>query len=217
MLVGDRMSRPAITIKPDVPIQDALILMHKEHIRRFPVVDQKGRLIGMVSERDLLNASPSEATSLSVWELNYLISKITVERVMTHSIITVAEDTPIEEAARIMADNDIGALPVLDGNTIVGMITETDLFKIFLELFAARDPGIRVTVLISDKPGTLHEITGAISRVGGNILALGSFLSGEKDKKEITIKTGNLSIDKVRSIIAPCVEKIVDIREVRAY
>ena len=216
MLVGERMSKPAITIKPDVPIQEALVLMHKEHVRRFPVVDHRGRLIGLVSEKDLLNASPSEATSLSVWELNYLISKITVERVMTRSIISVTENTPIEEAARIMADNDIGALPVLQGNAIMGMITETDLFKIFLELFAARDPGIRVTAQISDMPGTLHELTGAISGAGGNILALGSFLSERKGNKIITIKIGNLPLETVRSLVDPCVEEILDIREMKA-
>ncbi len=189
--------------------------MRKEKVRRFPVIDRRGRLIGMVSEKDLLNASPSEATSLSVWELNYLISKITVERVMTYSIISVTEDTPVEEAARIMADNNIGALPVLRGDEIVGMITETDLFKIFLELFAARDEGVRITVLISDKPGKLHELTGAILDAGGNILALGSFLSDKVENKIMTIKISNLAMKTVKSAILPFVEEILDIREMK--
>ena len=215
MLVGERMSRPAITIKPDVPIQEALNLMHKEKVRRFPVVDQRGRLVGLVSEKDLLNASPSEATSLSVWELNYLISQIKVERVMSRSIISVTEDTPLEEAARIMADNNIGSLPVLRGNEIIGMITETDLFKIFLELLGARDAGIRITVLVIDKPGKLHELTGAILSAGGNIVALGTFLGNKVENRTVTIKIANLSLEKARETVLPWVQEIVDIREMK--
>ncbi len=176
MLVGERMSKPVITIRPEVPVQEALNLMHKEHVRRFPVIDHHGRMIGLVSESDLMNASPSEATSLSVWELSYLLSKITVERVMTRKIVTTSEDIPLEEAARIMADNHIGSLPVMRGENVVGIITETDLFKIFLELLGAREAGVRVTVLLSDEPGKLHELTGAIQSIGGNIVALGTFL-----------------------------------------
>lgn len=104
MLVGERMSHPVITVPPSMPIVEALNLMKREHIRRAPVV-QEGKLVGIVSEKDLLNASPSSATSLSVWELNYLLSKVTVKEIMTTKVLTVDESTPIEEAARIMADN----------------------------------------------------------------------------------------------------------------
>src|SRR3990170_281956 len=141
MLVGQRMTQPVITIEGEIPVQDALNLMGKEHVRRLPVVDGKGVLTGIVSERDLLHASASSATSLSVWELNYLISKIKVESVMSSDVITVTEDTPVEEAARIMADNKIGGLPVMRGGKVVGIITETDLFKLFLELLGARESG----------------------------------------------------------------------------
>ncbi len=111
MLVKDRMSRPVITIHPSTPINEALKLMRLEKIRRLPVVDKKGRLIGIVSERDLLHASPSSATSLTIWEVNYLLSKIEVKSVMTKQVITISEETPLEDAAQIMADNKIGGLP----------------------------------------------------------------------------------------------------------
>ncbi len=110
MLVGERMAHPVITIDPDTPILEALSMMRRDHVRRFPVVDHKGHLVGIVSERDLLEASPSDATSLSVWEVNYLISKITVGEVMNKDVITVTEDTLLETAARIMADKRIGGL-----------------------------------------------------------------------------------------------------------
>ena len=127
MLVGERMSKPVIVVPPTMPINEALNLMKSKKIRRTPVV-KDGKLVGIISIEDLLNASPSQATSLSVWELNYLISKILVKDIMTTKVLTVAEDTPIEEAARIMVDNRIGGLPVLRGEDLVGIITETDLF-----------------------------------------------------------------------------------------
>ena len=172
MLVGERMSRPVISITRDVPIHDALALFKKEKIRRAPVL-KDGKLIGIISDKDLLNASPSQATSLSVWEMNYMLSKITVKEVMTREVLTVQADTPIEEAARIMADNKIGGVPVMKADKVVGMITETDLFKIFLELMGARTKGIRVTAIAEDHPGQLAMITKAIADAGGNFISFG--------------------------------------------
>ena len=107
MFVGERMSHPVISVTPEAPIHDVLVMFKKEHIRRAPVM-KDGKLVGIVSQRDLLNASPSPVTSLSVWEMNYLISKVTVKQVMSKKVKTMDIDTPIEEAARIMADSKIG-------------------------------------------------------------------------------------------------------------
>lgn len=211
MLVGERMSHPVITIPPDLPIVDALNLMKRERIRRAPIV-KEGKLLGIVSDKDLLNASPSPATSLSVWEMNYLLSKITVKDVMTKKVLTVGEDTPIEEAARIMADNKIGGLPVMREDHIVGIITETDLFKIFLELMGARDLGVRVTALIHEEPGQLAKLTQAISKEGGNFIAFGQFSGEEPTNRLITFKIGNLDEERVKKITEPLVERLVDIR-----
>jgi len=112
MFVGERMSHPVITIHPEMPIVDALNLMKRQHIRRAPVV-KDGELVGIVSDKDLLNASPSPAESISVWEMSNLLSKIQIKDVMTTRILTVTEDTPIEVAARLMVDNKIGGLPVM--------------------------------------------------------------------------------------------------------
>ncbi len=137
MQVSERMTQPVITAPPDMPIQEALNLMRDKGIRRLPVVNSKGRLRGIVSDRDLLHASPSDATSLSVWELNYLLSKVTLRDVMTKSVITLEGDTPVEEAARIMVEKKIHGMPVMDGDNVVGIITETDLFKVLVELLEA--------------------------------------------------------------------------------
>ncbi|MBV6395603.1 MAG: Inosine-5'-monophosphate dehydrogenase [Anaerolineales bacterium] len=212
MLVGERMSRPPIIVPPEMSILDALALFKKEHIRRAPVI-KGGKLAGIVSEKDLLNASPSPATTLSVWEMNYLLSKLTVEKVMTKDVITVTEDTPIEEAARIMADNKIGGLPVVKGARVVGIITETNLFKMFLELMGAREHGVRVTALVEDKPGMLAQLTRAISEAGGNFLAFGQFVGEDVNTRVVTFKVNGLGRDKVKKTILDIVAKIWDIRE----
>ena len=212
MLVGERMRRPVITIRAEMPIQDAIKLMHTEHIRRVPVVDARGRLVGLVSEMDLLKASPSEATSLSIWEVHYLLSKITVERVMTREVITVTEQTPIEEAARIMADNEIGGLPVMRGRELVGIVTETDLFRIFLELLGAREAGIRLAALVANRPGELAKLTSAVYQAGGNFLALVTSLGDSTENRLVTAKIEGIDLSDLRRIVEPLVQKVVDLR-----
>jgi acetoin utilization protein AcuB len=211
MFVGDRMSHPVITVPPEMPVVDALSMMRREHIRRAPVV-RDGKLVGIVSDKDLLNASPSPATSLSVWEMNYLISKILVKDVMAKKVVTVSEDTPIEEAARIMVDSKIGGAPVMRGETIVGIITETDLFKIFSELMGARRMGVRVTALIKDEPGQLARLTKAIANQGGNFVAFGMFSGEDSSNWLVTCKVDGITESQVRGIVEPLVMRLVDIR-----
>lgn len=211
MFVGERMSRPVITVTPETPVNDALHLMRTEHIRRAPVVSH-GKLVGIVSMKDLLNASPSQATTLSVWELNYLLSKLTVEPIMTRDVASVTEDTPIEEAARLMADQKVGGLPVVRGGEVVGMITETDLFKIFLELMGARDSGVRCEVRVLDEPGQLARLTQALAAAGGNIIALGTFAGDSPGHSTVTFKVAGLPPEEVRARITPVVEQVVDVR-----
>jgi len=212
MLVGERMSRPIISITKDLPIHDALVLFKKERIRRAPVL-QDGKLIGIVSDKDLLNATPSQVTSLSVWEMNYLLSKITVKEVMTRKVLTVQMDTPIEEAARLMADNKIGGVPVMKADKVVGIITETDLFKIFLELMGARTSGISITAVAEDHPGQLAKITKAIADAGGNFISFGQFASSDAKTVIVTMKVAEMKIEAVRKALAKVVVKLIDIRE----
>jgi acetoin utilization protein AcuB len=217
MLIKERMKHPVITVKPDMPIMDALNMMKREGVRRFPVVDPHGNLVGIVSNKDLLNASPSDATSLSVWEINYLMSKIKVEDVMTKEVITVHEDTPVEEAAYIMALNKIGGLPVTragaaENHAIVGIITETDLFKIMLEMMGAREPGVRLTALVREQVGELAIITEVIAKEKGNIIALGLFFGEESTHRILTLKVEGIPEENLQKLVEPYVEKITDVR-----
>jgi acetoin utilization protein AcuB len=212
MFVGERMSHPVITVSPETPIHDVLVMFKKEHIRRAPVI-KDGKLIGIVSERDLLNASPSPVTSLSVWEMNYLISKVTVKQVMSKKVKTIDVNTPIEEAARIMADSKIGGLPVLRSGKVVGMITETDLFKILLELMGARTKAIRVTAAIEDKPGALARVTKAVAEAGGNFISFGQFAGDNPSTKTLTFKVAGIKKDDVKKVLAKTVKKFWDVRQ----
>jgi len=211
MLVGTKMAHPVITISPELPITEALNVMHQEKIRRIPVV-QGGKLVGIISDKDMLNASPTPTESLGIEEVNYLISNITVEEVMTPDVLTIETTTPIEEAARIMSDNNIGALPVLEEERVVGMITETDLFKIFLDLMGARDDGVRVTALVPDKIGGLAALAKAIAEVGGSFVSFGQSIGDDPGNREVTFKVTGLSEEQVVKAIKPYVEEIEDIR-----
>jgi acetoin utilization protein AcuB len=135
MYVRERMSQPVIAVSSTTPVAAAMKLIHDKHIRRLPVVDHD-ELVGIVSERDLLRAMPSPATSLSVWEIPELLDRLLVRQVMARAVITVTPQTPIQEAARLMVDHKIGGLPVVDGRKVVGVITETDIFRVFCSLCA---------------------------------------------------------------------------------
>ncbi len=211
MLVGERMSQPVISVSPETPIHDALAMFKKEHIRRAPVI-QDGKMVGIVTETDLLNASPSPVSTLSVWEMNYLLSKVTVSQVMSRQVISVAKDTPIEEAARILADNKLGGLPVLDGGNVVGIITETDLFKVFLELMGAREKGVRVTAQIAEKPGQLAQLTKAIAEAGGNFISFGQFTGPDTSSKLVTFKVAGMDMEAVKASVEKIVKKFWDVR-----
>lgn len=212
MLVGEQMSSPVITVHPETSMDEALELMHKEHIRRLPVVNESGQLIGIVSEGQLLKASPSDATTLSVWEVRALTRKITIEKIMTQEVTTVTEDTPIEEAARIMVDKNIAGLPVMRDDKIIGLITETDLFKIFPAVLGAHEPGVRLTMLLTNIRGKLVELTKAIFDIGGDIVSLVTLLDENAEEAEVTIKVSSVELESLVDAIKPLVKRIVDVR-----
>jgi acetoin utilization protein AcuB len=213
MLVKERMSHHPITITPDASLNDALRVMREEKVRRLPVLDKKGKLVGIVLEKDLLYASPSPATSLSVHELNYLIARIKVEDLMSKEVITICEDCPLEEAARIMVDNHISGLPVMRGEALVGIITESDLFKIFLELLGARIWGLRVNIKVAEEPGILAHLTQEIASHGGNIVSLGTFWGDDPTNREITFKVQGIERATVERIVQDIKAQIIDLRE----
>jgi acetoin utilization protein AcuB len=206
------MTRNPITIPPDLSVPDAQAIMRREKIHRLPVLDKNGKLVGIVTASDLIHASAAPATSLDMYELHYLISKLKVETVMTKNPLTVTEDFPIEEAARFMADNNISGLPVLRGDVLVGIITESDLFRLFIGLLGARHTGVRLTVLVPEKKGELAAVAGAIAEAGGNILSLATFEGEDPTNWYCVLKVEGIPQQKLVDAVSPHVERVVDVR-----
>jgi acetoin utilization protein AcuB len=212
MLVGERMTRNPVTILDETSIDDALHMMRERKVRRLPVLDASGQMVGIVSDKDLLHASPSPATSLSVYELHYLLAKLNVKSVMSSPVITVTPDTPLEEAARIMVDNKIGGLPVLEDGQLHGIITETDVFKILIELLGARLPGLRVTVAVHEGKGVLAGMAQTIAELGGNIISVVTFGGEGEADRLITMKIGDCDAETVRAALDHAGLRVVDFR-----
>ncbi|HEY7868657.1 MAG TPA: CBS domain-containing protein [Methylomirabilota bacterium] len=134
MTIRELMTGGVITVHPETPVLEARDLMTRERIRHLLVTEPNGALGGIVTDRDIRLNLPSRATSLSVWEINHLLTKLTVGEVMTRSVITIGPDRPARDGARIMLDHKIGALPVVEGGRLVGIITETDLVRAFVRM-----------------------------------------------------------------------------------
>lgn len=215
MLVRERMTSPAVTISPDTPFQEALKLMRDKKFRRLPVVDATGKIVGIVSERDLLHAAPSPATSLSVWEVNYLLWKLKVSDIMTRNVVTIHQNMPIEDAASLMVSRKIGGLPVVDDDdAIVGVITETDIFKAFVEMMGGGEHGLRLTVEVPSGPGTLAKLASKISELGGLILSVVSVDRESDRKRELIFKITGVDKETIVRAIEALGDRVVDAREV---
>jgi acetoin utilization protein AcuB len=208
------MTAPAVTISPDMPFADALKLMRDRQFRRLPVVDKKGKLIGIVSERDLLHAAPSEATSLSVWEVHCLLSKLSIKEIMTKEVITATPDMPVEDAARLMVTHKIGGLPVVDvKGEVSGVVTETDIFKAFVDMLGGGQSGLRLTLQVPEKKGVLAALASTIAELGGGIESVGTFDTGIAGERGLVIKVRDVSIDQLMEPLEVLGDHVLDARE----
>jgi len=209
------MTSPAVSVTPETPFQDALKLMRDKKFRRLPVVDATGKVVGIVSERDMLHASPSPATSLSVWEVNYLLWKLKVSDIMTHNVVTINQDVPVEDAANIMVSRKIGGLPVVDDKGVItGVITETDIFKAFVEILGGGEHGLRLTVQVPTGSGTLAKLSSKITELGGLILSVGTMDRESDGKRELIVKVQGVTKDTLIPALEAIGDHVVDAREV---
>ena len=216
MLVGDRMTRRPVTVPEDASVNEALHLIRSENIRRLPVLDKHGRLVGIVSEKDLLYASPSPATSLSVYEIPYLLSRIKMRGIMAQDVITVTEDATLEEAARIMIEKKVSGLPVVKEGVVIGIITETDLLAQLTNLLGWSVCGVRVTVRVPDKTGEFAKITSAIASQGWGIYAAGGVPAPKHPGYwDAVFKVRDVPRDDLVAVLEKIEgQEIVDVREV---
>ena len=208
MLVKHRMTPNPITIPPDTFFPDAFRIIREQGIRYLPVVNKRGKLVGVVTQTDLLQASPSSVTTLSVYEVNYLLAHLQIEEVMNKPI-TVPEDTPLEEAARIMVEEGIGCLPVMRGGELVGIITAPDIFKAFVEILGGGDSVLRITVRVPDRPGELARMSGVIADLGGNLHSVASFQGDDPQHVYITFRLDGVDQEALLSALEEMGEAVV--------
>lgn len=191
MYVRNSMTANPYTVTPEATVAEAFELMRDKQIRRVPVV-KNGKLVGIITERKLLEVSPSPATSLSIFEINYLLSKTKIESIMSKDLVTVSSNNLLEEAALLMREHDIGGLPVVDDGKLVGIITETDIFDSFIEIMGFRDQGSRITLdLEDDRPGLLEKISGIIAGFNVNISHLALF------RNTLIIRVNSFNVDEI--------------------
>ncbi|MBO8450931.1 MAG: CBS domain-containing protein [Spirochaetes bacterium] len=212
MTIARVMRRNPVAARPEMTVTEAKERMEREHVGKLPVVDKNGRLVGVFTKKDLLRAGPSPATSLDVYEIGYLLSKLTVEKTMTRDAVTVQETEVVEEAARVMAEKDIGCLPVMRGDVLVGLVTKDDLFRVFVRMFAGGEQGVRVTFLVEEKPGMLVRLTAGVAELGGNILSLTTFDGDSPANRRCTMKVSGVDSMQLRRILETAGAVIEDIR-----
>jgi acetoin utilization protein AcuB len=220
MLVRYWMNQPVIHIGPKDSMQQAIALMKEKHIRLLPVVDDKEKLKGVVSDRDLKRASASDATTLDVHELLYLISKIKVAEIMTREVVTVHRDWTVEEAADTLLSHKISGAPVVDDDgRLCGIITQTDLFKATLYITGLKKRGFHLALVLEDTPGSIMEIVSIIRQFGGRMASILSTYERAPDGyRNVYLRFTNVSRDRIDELIAIMKEKaklryMVDHRE----
>ena len=220
MLVKNWMSKPVITIDADAFMNDAIKLLKNHNIKMLPVMEN-GKLVGIVTDRDLKRASASDATSLEIHELLYLISKIKIREIMTQNPITVPQDYTVEETAEILLKHNISGVPVFDQyRDVVGTITQNDIFRILISLTGAEKRGIQFGVEVEDRPGSIKEITDIIREYGGRMASiLTSYDRAPEGFRRVYIRMYGIDRFKVNKLKEAIREKasllyLVDRREV---
>jgi acetoin utilization protein AcuB len=200
MLVKDWMSKNPITINDDTSMMKAIHLMKQNRFRRLPVL-QQGRLVGIVSDRDLKEASPSKATTLDVHELYYLLSELHVKDIMTRDPITVGPDDTVEHAAQVMLENTISGLPVVDEQgAVVGILTQSDVFRAFMHITGILQGGVQFALRLEDRPGLIKEVVDLLRAKGARFVSLlTSYTSAQEGYRDIYLRVKNLSPEAIRA------------------
>jgi acetoin utilization protein AcuB len=198
MFVINRMTKNPMTVTADTKVDEVAHLMKKHNFRRLPVVDD-GKLVGFLSDSDLMRVAPSPATTLSRYEINSLLAKICVRDIMKKDVVSVNVGATIEEAALIMYKNKIGGMPVVSNmGAVVGVITETDIFKTFVDVMGLADGKTRITLEVTDKIGVVKDIAEIFGQAGVSIDSLIT-CKKEDNKYEIVIRGDINNIDDIKA------------------
>jgi len=205
------MTTDVITIDEDVSMMKASIIMKEKKIRCLPVVNKKGELVGIVSDRDLKDAAPSKAPPLDVYELNYLISSIKIKDLMITNLAYVRPDETVEFAAILMLENKISSLPVINNKgALIGIVTQTDIFKVLINIAGVYTGGIQFAFSLEDRPGSIREAADVIGSYGGRIVSiLSTRETAEEGRLNVYIRSSPLPEEKLRDLVKELEEKFV--------
>ncbi len=202
MYVKDHMTKNPITVTPDTSVSKVLELMQKGHFHRVPVVDANGVLKGLITEGVVTEASGQNTTSLSIFELNYLLSRTTVEEIMIKDVKTITQDQFVEVAAQVMLEGSINVLPVVDEtNKVIGIITEKDIFKTFVDLLGLKHQGTKFVIKMENKPGLLSKTAALFSENDANVEALGVYQNEERGAEFFVKATGSIEVEEMTKIL----------------
>jgi len=203
MLIKDWMTKDPITINDDTSMIKAIHIMNEHRFRRLPVVSQ-GKLVGLITDRDLKEASPSKATTLDVHELYYLLAELQVSEIMTRNPISVSQDDTVERAAQIMLEHTISGLPVVGAaGQLVGIITQSDVFRAFMHISGILQGGAQFALRLEDRPGILKEVADLMRAKGGRLVSLLTYYrSPEENVRDVYIRVKNLSPEAVAAVKA---------------
>ena len=213
MLVKDRMTPNPITALPETTHKQAAELMREKDIHHLPVVDKRGRLVGIIVEDDLYSAQPSPATTLSIYEIHSLLSKLELKEIMRRPVYTVTGECSLEEAAVQMLKHDIGCLPVMEKDRVVGIITDSDIFQTFVDLLGGEKEGARFTLRLPDKPGVLARVAQIVADAGGNIIAVTTWQTPGEGQAIMTIKEQGANFAQLRAALNTIDIEVIDVRE----
>ncbi len=200
MLVRDWMTRDLISIQDDTSMMKALYIMNQNRFRRLPIM-HGDKLVGIVTDRDLKEASPSKATTLDVHELYYLLAELQVKEIMTRNPVTVAADDTVERAAQVMLDHTISGLPVLDGQgKLAGILTQSDIFRAFMHITGIQQGGVQFALRLEDRPGLIKEVVDLLRGRGARFVSLlSSYTATKEGFRDVYIRVKNLPPDQVEA------------------
>lgn len=189
MFVSDWMTKKVIILYPNDYLSDAISMMKEHEIKHLPIL-KNDKLKGILSDRDIKEYSPSKATTLDIYELHYLLAKTKVKDVMKTKIVTTTPDAPVEEAAMIMLDHNIGCLPVLEQGNLVGIISDKDIFRALVDITGVRHGGHRICLTIEDRPGSIKEVADIIRKHNFRLQGILTSYEGVKEGyRKVVIRT----------------------------
>ncbi len=213
MFVKEVMTPDPITVTPKTSLPEIVDLMREKQIRRVPVMD-KGKLVGIISDNDVDSVMPSPATTLSRWEMNTLLDKLEAREFMTSPVFVTSPDNTVEEAARALLNKKFGALPVLQDGELVGIITESDVFRAFVEMLSGGNvPGLRFVLEVEDARGVLATLGAIVNENGGNIVAIAIMPAADTEHRRVLVKEEGADPEKLKKALEKVDIKVIDIRE----